>query len=77
MIGCGDCHEELREEFDRHHGQAIYVGQDPFDYGDAKKFFERPDEVWVVRSHQRPQPQIAKNRVLCAPFDEDGARYEG
>jgi hypothetical protein len=75
VIGWGDCHGELRDAFNQHHGKTIYVGQNPFDYVDDRQFFDRPDEVWVARSYQQSSQGIAKNCVRYPPFDDGEGHY--
>jgi hypothetical protein len=77
-IGSGDCHLELREEFVRLEGRKVLVGQDPWDlppYDHFERFFNSPDEVFVVRSYKRPEARVSKNRVAYAPFDAAPDKY--
>ena len=74
VIGFGDSHDELREEFARLKGKHGRIGQDPFDQPDTN-FFEKPDDVFVTRSYRHPEPQVTKNRVSYAPFDVEPERY--
>jgi hypothetical protein len=78
VIGWGNCHKELREDFARLQGRYIRVGQDPFDLGPNdhfERFFNSPDQVLVVRFYKHPEPRVSKNRANYAPFDAAPDRY--
>jgi len=73
VIGFGDCHDELREEFIRLKGKQVRVGQDyPFD---QRTFFEKPDEVFVASSYKHREPRILKNRTSYPRFESEPDRY--
>ena len=73
VIGFGDCHDELREEFIRLKGKQVRIGQDhPFD---RQTFFERPDEVFVACSYIHPEPRIWKNWTTYPAFEAEPDRY--
>lgn len=74
VVGSGNSHDELRDEFNRHKGEIIRLGQNPFDEADTN-FFEQPDNVWVVRYRRHPQPHVSKNRTRYVPFDTWPERY--
>jgi hypothetical protein len=73
VIGSGDSHDELREEWVRLKSRNIRLGQNPFDLQDS--FFESPDDVWVARYYRHPEPHVLKNRTAYAPFDTDPDQY--
>ena len=74
VIGFGDCHDELREEFTRLKGKQARIGQDPFDQPDTN-FFDKPDDVFVTRSYKHPELSISKNRTKYSPFEAEPGRY--
>ena len=74
VIGFGDCHDELREEFTRLKGKQAHIGQDPFDQPDTN-FFDKPDDVFVTRSYKHPELSISKNRTKYSPFEAEPGRY--
>jgi hypothetical protein len=73
VIGWGDSHEELREEFARLEGRQVRIGQNPYDLHDDQRFFDSPEEVFVVRFLKRGG--ASKNRAGYAPFDASPERY--
>jgi hypothetical protein len=72
VIGFGDCHDEMREEFARLEGKHVRVGQNPYDLADT--FSNRPEEVFVVYSYKHP-PSVSKNRTAYDPYDSEPDRY--
>lgn len=73
VVGFGDTHAELRDDFIRLKGKSVRFGQDPFDLRDS--YFEKPDDVWVASSYRYRQPHVSKNRVNYSPFEADPDRY--
>jgi len=72
IVGSGDSHAELREEFIRLSGKNIYFGRNPFDRQNS--YFEMPNDAWVVNSNRHPQ-KISKNWLFYAPFEAEPKRY--
>lgn len=73
VVGSGDTHAELRDEFIRLKDKRVRFGRNPFDKKDS--YFEEPDDVWVVRSYRHRQPQVSKNRASYSPFEAEPDRY--
>jgi hypothetical protein len=66
VVGFGDRHEELREEFVRLEGRPVWVGQNPFDLlppNDAA-ILSNPEEVFFVGFHKslKSPPRVVRNR---------------
>lgn len=72
VVGFGDTHAELREDFIRLRNKSVYFGRNPFDQQNS--YFETPDDAWVVSSYRHPQ-KVSKNRLFYAPFDAEPDRY--
>ena len=73
VVGSGDTHAELREDFIRLRNKSIYFGRNPFDRQNS--YFEMPEDVWVANSYRHPQPHISKNITSYPPFEGDPDRY--
>jgi hypothetical protein len=72
IVGFGDTHAELREDFIRLRNQSVYFGRNPFDQRNS--YFETPDDAWVVNSYRHPQ-KGSKNGLYYAPIEAEPDRY--
>ncbi len=73
IVGFGDSHAELRDDFARLKDKSIHFGRNPFDQRDT--YFERPDDVWVAKSYRHGQPNVTKNRINYSAFEDAPDRY--
>jgi hypothetical protein len=72
IVGFGDTHAELQENFVRLEGQSVRFGRNPFDLRNS--YFEQPDNAWVVNSYLYP-PRVTKNWPIYLPFETEPNRY--
>jgi hypothetical protein len=72
VVGFGDTHAELREDFIRLRNKSVCFGRNPFDQRNS--YFETPEDAWVVTSYRQPQ-KVSKNWLFYAPFEAEPERY--
>jgi hypothetical protein len=70
----GNTHDELQEHLAGLIGREVAVGTNPFDYHDTDYFFERPEEVFVLKVAR--DLSVKKNWSSYAPYDQDPVKYQ-
>ena len=73
VVGFGENHHELREDFTRLSGRSVLFERHPFDK--VVNYFELPNDVWSAVYYRYPQPQVSKNRTSYAPLETEPERY--
>lgn len=73
IVGFGETHAELREDFIRLRNKVVCLGRNPFDQRDS--YFELAEDVWVLDSRWQSQSYVSKNRANYFPFESEPDRY--